>query len=170
MRPTTTPSASTWKSSSFHSPDGREAVALLRMSCGLIRRLGSRPAESRPAAVADCQGWKRCRTGMAYRPRRTRKRSGHSRGSHRATRKPKHGQSEYDHGASGKADTRTGDRPLQARLQPRLMWVSPPACCAPIFGLALQGPCVRVLDREPVPRAARRTAKPQALRRGARRF
>jgi hypothetical protein len=43
---------------------------------------------------------------MAYRPRRTRKRSGHSRGSHRDTRKPKHGQSEYDHGASGKADTR----------------------------------------------------------------
>jgi hypothetical protein len=64
----------------------------------------------------------------------------------------------------------TGDRPLQARLQPRLMWVSPPACCAPIFGLALEGPCVRVLEREPVPGAARRTAKPQALRRGARRF
>jgi hypothetical protein len=51
-----------------------------------------------------------------------------------------HGQSEYERGASDKADTRTGDRPLQARLQPRLMWVSPPACCAPILGLALQGP------------------------------
>ena len=35
MRPTTTPSASTSKSSSFHSPDGREAKARLRrpLSC-----------------------------------------------------------------------------------------------------------------------------------------
>jgi len=31
MRPTTTPSASTSKSSSFHSPDGREALARLRI-------------------------------------------------------------------------------------------------------------------------------------------
>jgi hypothetical protein len=33
MRPTTAPSASTSKSSSFHSPDGREADARLRTSC-----------------------------------------------------------------------------------------------------------------------------------------
>jgi hypothetical protein len=86
--PTTTPSANTSKSSSFHSPDGRLAEARLRMRGGLIRRRGSRPAESRPAAAADCQDWKHCKTDTAYRPRRIRKPCRRSRDGHHASRKP----------------------------------------------------------------------------------
>ena len=48
MRPTTTPSASTSKSSSFHSPDGREAEARLRISCPAIERCKSQRRDESP--------------------------------------------------------------------------------------------------------------------------
>jgi hypothetical protein len=51
--------------SSLHSPEGRLAAARLRMSGGLIRRRGSRRAESRAATAAGCQDSKHCRTDTA---------------------------------------------------------------------------------------------------------
>jgi len=43
MRPTTTPSASTSKSSSFHSPDGRESSSASRFTAGAARVLYLEP-------------------------------------------------------------------------------------------------------------------------------
>ena len=44
MRPTTVPSARTSKSSSFHSPEGRDADARLRISVTAASLRGQRPA------------------------------------------------------------------------------------------------------------------------------
>jgi hypothetical protein len=54
MRPTTTPSVSTSKSSSFHSPEEREVAARIRISTDVDAEAGdvNRPPSSRHAAAS----------------------------------------------------------------------------------------------------------------------
>jgi hypothetical protein len=59
-----------------------------RMRGRLIRRRGSRRAESRAATAAGCQDSKHCRMDTAYRPRHTRKTCRRSTDGHHASRKP----------------------------------------------------------------------------------